>query len=157
MDNLFGIGSTPYSVQRKKYKGSKECDAGFFYSPSNGKGGDDTQSEFLGKFISNTRITVLLLITLIGITILFGKAFYLQVISNNYYAGLAEGNRVRHTPIQSVRGIIYDKDGDPLVENRPTFDVSLIPADLPTNSEDRSVSINKISALINVPVENVVQ
>src|SRR3990170_6276153 len=144
MDNLFGVGGTPYSVQRKKYKGSKEFDSGFFYSPTSGEETSDAQSEFLGKFISNKKITALFLIALAGVLILFGKAFYLQVVSNNYYASLAEGNRVRHISIQSVRGIIYDKDGNPLVENKPTFDVSIIPEDLPTNAEDRLVTIEKI-------------
>ena len=49
---------------------------------------------------------------------LCSRLFYLQVIEGEHYKGLADGNRIRLTPIMAPRGIFYDRKGVPLVANR---------------------------------------
>lgn len=54
------------------------------------------------------------------------RLWHLQVISGNYYEKLAEQNRVRTIPLRAPRGIIRDREGRPLVINRPSFTVYLV-------------------------------
>ncbi|MCR4280367.1 MAG: penicillin-binding protein 2 [Candidatus Komeilibacteria bacterium] len=67
-----------------------------------------------------------LLLVLLGLRIL-----YLQVFVGSHYRALAEGNRIRVVRTEPVRGIIYDRHGIKLVQNKPSYDVQYIPADLP--------------------------
>jgi penicillin-binding protein 2 len=63
---------------------------------------------------------VLIIVCLVG---LFFRAGYLQIIKGDYYQDLAQGNRLRIYSINAPRGIIYDRQGEPLVYNIPSFDL----------------------------------
>lgn len=54
---------------------------------------------------------------------LFFRASYLQIVKGEYYHDLAQGNRMRIYPISAPRGMIYDRLGQPLVYNIPSFDL----------------------------------
>ena len=59
--------------------------------------------------------------------VLFWRFYDLQV--KHYYSFLerSERNRVREVVIEPPRGLIYDRNGILLVENRPSYAVSVIP------------------------------
>jgi penicillin-binding protein 2 len=71
-----------------------------------------------------SRLTLsILLIFFIVVTITFGyKIFSLQIINGEFYVQKSENNRLRHTPIFAVRGIIYDRNGVKLAWNEPNDD-----------------------------------
>ncbi|MGH7273062.1 MAG: penicillin-binding protein 2, partial [Nitrospiria bacterium] len=52
---------------------------------------------------------------------LLARAWYLQVFQGNYYRGMAENNRVRLVEITAPRGFLYDRNGNLLVNNTPSF------------------------------------
>jgi penicillin-binding protein 2 len=54
-------------------------------------------------------------------TILFLRIFYLQVIKGYYYRYLSNNNRTKTVVIHAPRGIVFDRDGIPLVFNLPGF------------------------------------
>src|SRR5580704_2403623 len=54
------------------------------------------------------------------------RLFYLQVLKYQYYAELSQGNRVRTDPIPPSRGLILDRHGVVLAENRPAFNIELV-------------------------------
>ena len=53
--------------------------------------------------------------------ILFARIFYLQVIKGYYYRYLSNNNRTKTVVIHAPRGIIFDRNGAPLVYNLPGF------------------------------------
>jgi len=53
------------------------------------------------------------------------RLWQLQIIETDKYKKLAEQNRIRIIKIPAPRGIIYDRNGIPLVENIPSFSVSV--------------------------------
>jgi penicillin-binding protein 2 len=70
-----------------------------------------------------SRLTFLRLALLIGVFLLFSRVGYLQVIKGGYYRELSEQNRVRTLPIRSARGLIFDRRGELLANNVPSFNL----------------------------------
>lgn len=99
----------------------------------------------------NRRLRVLGILMVLVIDVLIGRAGYLQIYEGEYYAGLADGNRIRIIPAVAPRGTFYDRNGQLLVTNRPGFTVSLLPLTSPIKEE----VIERLSALVHVPVEDI--
>lgn len=99
----------------------------------------------------NRRLRVLGILMVLVIAVLIGRAGYLQIYEGEYYAGLADGNRIRIVPAVAPRGTFYDRNGQLLVTNRPGFTVSLLPLTSPIKEE----VIERLSALVHVPVEDI--
>src|SRR4029453_13569184 len=58
--------------------------------------------------------------------VLIGRLVVLQVMRYDYYAELSQGNRVRVEPLPAQRGLILDRNGKVLAENRPAFQLELV-------------------------------
>jgi len=52
---------------------------------------------------------------------------YLQFFEFNHFSTLSDNNRVRLSPIVPNRGLIYDRNGVVLAENRPLYQLEIIP------------------------------
>lgn len=77
---------------------------------------------------------------------LAGRLFYLQIFKNDYYRKVADGNHVRVQAVLAPRGIIYDSQGQPLVQNVPSFELVVTPLDLPQNNYEDEV--RKLAAIM---------
>ncbi len=74
----------------------------------------------------NGRIQLVIGIIL-GIFVIFlGRLFYIQVITDSYSLWAAQ-NAIRKVTIYPARGVIYDRNGERVVVNRPIYDLMLIP------------------------------
>ena len=91
---------------------------------------------------------VFALAVIVSVGGLTARLFYLQVVNGGQFAALSEGNRTALEAIPSSRGLIYDRAGNVLVTNVPTFAVKIRPADLPEDRRDEVV--NRLSALTGV-------
>jgi penicillin-binding protein 2 len=58
--------------------------------------------------------------------VLIGRLVVLQVMNYDKYAELSQGNRVRVEPLPAQRGLILDRNGAVLAENRPAFQLELV-------------------------------
>ncbi len=74
-----------------------------------------------------------LVVSLAAVLLLFGLAlirlWHLQVTEGEQYRSLSENNRIRLKRVRATRGTILDRHGQILVDNRPSFDVALVPED----------------------------
>ena len=84
--------------------------------------------------------------------VLIGRLVVLQVMRYDYYAELSQGNRVRVEPLPAQRGLILDRKGLVLAENRPAFQLELVrervpdvEATLEAAHRDRRVARSTIS------------
>lgn len=59
--------------------------------------------------------------------ILIGRLVQLQVFSNEKYWRESERNRIRDVIIEPPRGLIFDRHGEVLVDNRPAYSISVVP------------------------------
>ena len=66
---------------------------------------------------------LLILLTLL----LFLRFFYLQIIEYDVHATLSDKNRIQVQPLAPVRGLIYDRHGELLAANAPSFNLEITP------------------------------
>jgi penicillin-binding protein 2 len=76
------------------------------------------------------RIGVLLIVTFALFGVLTFRLWFLQILSGDAYVALAKDNRTREVKVEAPRGVIYDRNGKILVENRAGLDVGLLPMDM---------------------------
>lgn len=78
--------------------------------------------------------------------LLLVRMFVLQVVEHEHYATLADGNRVRVEPISPTRGLIFDRDGRPLAENVPTYQLEIIPEQI----DDMDATLDALSDVVEI-------
>jgi penicillin-binding protein 2 len=76
--------------------------------------------------VSAVRLTAVQYIILVIFLILAYGLWRLQVMQSDFYAGLAEKNRIRNIPILAPRGKILDREGRIIVDNYPSFSALLL-------------------------------
>ena len=79
------------------------------------------------------------------------QLWYLQVLEGGRFQEASDKNRIRIRPIAAPRGILFDRNGAPLVDNRPAFTLSLIPRELDRDPDKRDAALGRLSALIQIP------
>src|SRR5581483_4640704 len=76
--------------------------------------------------VSQIRLTAVQYIILAIFLILAYGLWRLQVVQSDFYASLAEKNRIRNVPILAPRGKILDREGRIIVDNYPSFSALLL-------------------------------
>ncbi len=79
--------------------------------------------------------------------LLFIRLFYLQVIQGEELRRLSENNCIRLQSTNPSRGLIFDRNGTLLVDNRPAFDLNIVLRD----AKPIEQTVKKLSKYINVP------
>ncbi len=99
---------------------------------------------------TNPRINILIMIIILVFTVLVVRLVWLQVAHGEDFKRQAENNRIRLLPITAPRGTFYDRNGVPLVNNRPGFSISLVPINGPIPND----VITKLAGLLGMnPVD----
>ncbi|MDD5579311.1 MAG: penicillin-binding protein 2 [Methylobacter sp.] len=81
------------------------------------------------------------------------RLVYLQIVGHEHYATLAKDNSIKIEPLVPTRGIIYDRHGKILAENRPSYSLELIPEQI-SNLDDTLLRLQKI---LDIPDEKIEQ
>jgi len=76
--------------------------------------------------VSPIRLTAVQYVILGIFLILAYGLWRLQVVQSDFYATLAERNRIRNVPILAPRGRILDREGRTIVDNYPSFTALLL-------------------------------
>ncbi len=82
---------------------------------------ESTDSEWF-----NQRLTGVLVLVLLAFAVLMVRLVYLQLVEGTEYSRLSEINSIRLQDIDAPRGLIFDRNGQMLVDNRPSFDLHII-------------------------------
>jgi len=91
-------------------------------------------------------------VTVVAVFCALAVAFwYFQVIENATYLRMAENNHLRRLSLRAPRGVMFDRDGTLLVENRDAFTISI----LRENSADLDQTIRRLSAAAGVDEQQV--
>ncbi len=73
-----------------------------------------------------TRLVVAQYLVIAGFAALALAFWYFQVVEHERFRELAENNHQRQIGLRAPRGVIFDRDGTVLVENRDSFVISLV-------------------------------
>jgi penicillin-binding protein 2 len=84
---------------------------------------------------------------------LAARLYYLQVVSADQYALLADENRINHRLLPPARGVVFDRNGVPVARNRPTYRVLVIPE----QARDLGGTLYQVARLIQLPAERVAE
>ncbi|AQU82694.1 MULTISPECIES: penicillin-binding protein 2 [unclassified Halomonas] len=76
--------------------------------------------------IFRVRALLAVLVVIVLTSLLTGRLAYLQITQHDLYSTRSEKNRVRVEPLPPNRGLIYDRNGALLAENRPTYNLTLV-------------------------------
>ena len=71
------------------------------------------------------------ILIVVAFSLIFSRLWYLQILKGEYFKGLSENNRIRIQEIAAPRGTLFDRNGVPLVDSFPSFDVSIYRQDVP--------------------------
>lgn len=103
------------------------------------------------------RILFLRLIIIVVLSILIGRIIFLQQTRRLEFQEMAADNQLATLSIDPPRGEIFDRNGEPLAVNIPSFDVTITPAFLPSDAEQRLRVFERLSLLTGVPVTNTLE
>ena len=97
------------------------------------------------------RVVAASIVIMVLLGALFARLFYLQVVRHEYFSELSQGNRIRIEPIPPPRGLILDRNGEPLALNRPAYQLELTREQTP----DLDDTLQRLVALELLPAEDV--
>ncbi len=86
--------------------------------------------------------------------VMIARLWQLQMVEGETYRIRADRNRFRQVDIPAPRGVIYDRNGEILARNRPSFSVSVVPGDLPKtragepNADAERAVLDRLLALL---------
>ncbi|MCI0370495.1 MAG: penicillin-binding protein 2 [candidate division NC10 bacterium] len=99
------------------------------------------------------RVGRLILVATAAVVVLVLRLWHLQVLEGDRYLAMARHNRLRLRPVDAPRGILFDRYGQILVDNRPSFDVYLVPEDV----TDPERTAERLGHLLGMPAEQVAE
>ena len=96
------------------------------------------------------KIHLISYMVIVAFLLLVMRLWQLQILQGNEYRKLSEANRMRIVNISAPRGIIFDRNGVPLVKNSPYYYVSIIPGEFDT------AKAGLLSEVIHIPVQEII-
>src|SRR5215468_12758905 len=94
--------------------------------------------------------SALVLLAFVGIVV---RLVSLQVVQGAEMRSLSEHNRIRLVRVPAARGVVYDRYGELLIDNRPSFDVVYVPED----ARGRPGVLRTMATRLNEPEDAVVE
>ncbi|MDD4864619.1 MAG: penicillin-binding protein 2 [Alishewanella agri] len=95
------------------------------------------------------RALVAMLLVMLAFGVIIINMYHLQVKSYQVYQTRSEGNRIKVVPLAPNRGLITDRNGILLAENRPVFSLELVPEQV----EDMTATLAELASLISISEE----
>ena len=109
-----------------------------------------SEKETIGRNFNFSNLPKISFVLMFFLLIILFRVAWLQIINGKYYYDLAEGNRIRIERIEPKRGVIYDKENNPIVRNTANFLLYFIPADLPKNEQEKENITKRVSQILGI-------
>ncbi|MCD5991257.1 penicillin-binding protein 2 [Pseudomonas sp. CDFA 553] len=97
----------------------------------------------------NKRLIACALLVAVLSACLVARMYFLQVTEFAYHSTISENNRVHVLPIAPERGLIYDRNGVVLADNRPSYNMTLTRE----RAGDWHKVIDEVMVLLKLPEE----
>jgi len=103
------------------------------------------------------RLYLLRFVIVLVLVLLLYRVYWLQRTQGSELQTLAEENQLARLRIDAPRGVVFDRNGLPMAVNEPSFNVTITPAFLPDNPDERQAIFERLSILTGVPVTNTME
>ncbi len=118
-----------------------------------GDGGPAIRDQLREVEIVQSRLVMVTLLSLILVLILIARLYYLQISQHQRFANLANDNRVNTQAVAPVRGLIFDRNGEPLATNERAYNLEI----LPNKVSDMEALIAQLQVLIDISLSEIEQ
>lgn len=98
------------------------------------------------------RLQFLGFVVLVCLAVLALRYHYLQIEQFDRFATLSDDNRIHVRAVPPTRGLIFDRNGTLLAENRPSYTLSVVPENTP-NMEALVEKLSKVVSLSESDLE----
>ncbi len=98
----------------------------------------------------SARLLVLQVFAFSLLLTLFGRLFFLQVVTGDRYQQAALNNTTREITVPAARGLILDSQGRPLASNRTTVVVSVDRRAVKSQKDDGAAVLSRLSKVLGV-------
>jgi penicillin-binding protein 2 len=95
-------------------------------------------------FARRTVIALLVVVALLGLVV--HNLYSLQIEQYEEYQTRSNGNRIKVLPVAPNRGLIYDRNGVLLAENKPVYNLEVIPEQI----DDLDETLERLSKLMAI-------
>ena len=103
-------------------------------------------------FLNRTIISIF--VGLLLISVVFIRLYQLQVVENEFFAEKAHGNRINIRATLPPRGVIYDRNGRILAENKTAFQLELIPEQV-KDIDDSLMRLSNLGLIDNDSINSI--
>jgi penicillin-binding protein 2 len=110
------------------------------------------QEEQIREF--QDRFKYLYVAVFIGLGLLLSRLVYLQILQGDRMRQYSEDNRIKRVKIDAPRGMIFDRTRKLLIDNRPAFDLEVVPQYLKESKQTPQV-VGQLSKLVNMPEKDI--
>ncbi len=107
--------------------------------------GRPLKDPYLETRLFRSRIVTGFALLLLVVAGLMLRYFWLQVIQHEKFSAQSNNNQVKLVPVAPNRGLIYDRRGRPIAENRPAYRLEIVP--------EKVADIEQIFAALGALVE----
>jgi len=87
------------------------------------------------------------------ITVIIARMAYLQIASHEHFTTLSQNNRVSIVPVAPTRGLIFDRNGEVLAQNLPSFSLELVPEKI----DDVDATIEELKSIVALSDDDIKQ
>ncbi|SVX22792.1 cell elongation, e phase; peptidoglycan synthetase; penicillin-binding protein 2 [Klebsiella pneumoniae] len=108
---------------------------------------DHSAEEML--FIRRAAIAFLLVVVCFGVLIV--NLYHLQVEQHDFYQTRSNQNDIKMLPIAPSRGLIFDRNGIPLVQNITLYRLQVIPSKIP----DMAALLQQLTPIVDLTPDDI--
>src|SRR5690554_429335 len=108
----------------------------------------DTAAE---RRLFQRRALVLLGLVVLALSGLLVRMYQLQIVEHEIYTTLSDKNRVQVQSVPPPRGLVYDRSGILLAENRPVFSLTVVPERV----GDMDDTLAQLRDILSIPEEDI--
>ena len=94
----------------------------------------------------SSRAVIAGLLVLLALAALVMRLVQLQVIEHDHFTTLSKDNRVKLVPLPPTRGLIYDRNGLLLAQNRPAYSLEMVPEQV----KDIDATLKQLAEVIEI-------
>jgi len=109
-------------------------------------------SSTLRNNISNWRILIFIIVISLVFSYFALQLFIYQIVEGETYSALAEENRISEISLPTLRGVIYDRNGIVLARNVASYNIVILPSQLPDDPGEIQEIYGSLSEIIDIPV-----